>query len=93
MVSTRARKGWLGRIMALEPLVTRGTIVAILGVVGMILNMQFAEGTVETVVNIALAAFGLLTAIISRPAVIPAVKVERYDPNPFQPPRTIYGEK
>lgn len=85
-------KTWLGRIMSLEPVLTRGTIVAVLGVVGMVLNMNFATGTVETVVNVVLAAFGLLAAIVSRPAVTPNVKVQQMLPEPFRSPRTIYGE-
>lgn len=85
-------KTWLGRIAALEPLMTRGTIVSVLGVVGMILNYKFAEGTVENVVGIVLAAFGLLTAIVARPAVTPNVKVQQMLPQPFRSERTVYGE-
>lgn len=87
-----APKTWVGRIMALEPVLTRGTIVAVLGVAGMLANMKFSEGTVETVVNVILAAFGLLAAIVSRPAVTPNVKVQRMLPQPFASDRTVFGD-
>ncbi|MFD5451664.1 MULTISPECIES: hypothetical protein [Streptomyces] len=94
MATGSTREGWVTRITKLEPLVTRGTIVAVLGVVGMILNIQFADGTVENVINIILAAFGLLTAVVSRGAVTPNTKVISYDPDPaLTTPKTIYGEE
>lgn len=85
-------KTWLGRIAALEPVMTRGTIVAVLGVAGMVINMNLAEGSIEKVVNVVLAAFGLLTAIVSRPAVTPNVKVQQALPKPFKSHRRVYGE-
>lgn len=79
---TGNRKGVIGRILELEPLLTRGTIVSVFAVVGMVLNHHFANGTVEYSGNIVLAAFGLLTAIVSRSKVTPNAKVINYTPNP-----------
>lgn len=86
---TGTRKGVIGRVLDLEPLLTRGTIVTIFGVVGMVLNHHFASGTVEYTGNIILAAFGLLTAIVTRPAVTPNKKVVTYLPNPIEYPNKV----
>lgn len=86
------RKTAIGRVLALEPLLTRGVIVGLLGAFGVIANMQISEGTTEHVINVVLGAFGFLTAIVTRPAVTPNVKVARMLPRPFSSDRTIYGE-
>lgn len=91
-MATRARAGLATRLNNLEPLMTRGTIITVLGVVGMVLNMHFSTGTVEYVVNLVLAAFGLLTAVVSRGKVTPNIKVTSKVENPYAPRRAIYGE-
>jgi hypothetical protein len=93
-MAARARASWATRINNLEPLMTRGGIVGALGVVGMILNMQISSGATESTVNIILAAFGLLTAIVTRSKVTPNIKVTSMVEDPYgtHPPRTIYGE-
>lgn len=86
---TGNRKGVIAQIIALEPLLTRGTIVSIFGIIGMILNHHFADGTVEYTGNIVLAAFGLLTAIVSRSKVTPNSKVVNYTPDPVNYPNQV----
>ncbi|MEU4066674.1 hypothetical protein AB0F25_30550 [Streptomyces wedmorensis] len=87
-----APKTWVGRLAKLEPLAVRGSVVAILGVVGMIFNIQFADGFVENVISLVLAALSLLTVLVARPAVTPNVKVQQMLPQPFKNDRTVYGE-
>ena len=84
-----AKKGVMRRILDLEPLLARGGIVAVLGMVGVVMNMQFTEGTAEQVGNVVFAAFGLLTAIISRGKVTPNKKVLTYQPDPVNRPNAI----
>jgi hypothetical protein len=92
MMATRGKVSWPTRINNLEPLITRGSIVTAIGVVGMILNMHFSDGSTEYVVNLVLSAFGLLTAVISRSKVTPNAKVTASVADPYTTPRTIYGE-
>jgi hypothetical protein len=92
MMATRAKVSWPTRINNLEPLVTRGSIVTVIGVVGMVLNMHFSDGGTQYVVNIILSAFGLLTAVISRSKVTPNAKVTAFVEDPYTTPRSIYGE-
>jgi hypothetical protein len=78
-----AEKSLMRKVLDLEPLMTRGSVVAVLGVVGVILNKQFVDGTAEYVLNIILGGFGLLTAIATRPAVTPNKKVIQYQAEPY----------
>lgn len=83
------KKGIIARIDALEPLMTRGSIVSVFGVLGMVLNHHFASGTVEYTGNIVLAAFSLVTVVVSRYKVTPTVKVVNYIPDPKNYPNSV----
>lgn len=75
---TDYRQGALARLNRLEPLMTRASIVSAFGILGMVLNNHFADGTVEYTGNIILSAFSLLTAIVTRPAVTPNSKAANH---------------
>lgn len=78
-------KGVIARVNAIEPLMTRGAIVSAFGVLGMVLNHHFADGTVQYTGNIVLACFALVTAVVSRSKVTPNDKVVSYTPDPANP--------
>lgn len=73
---TDTRKGVLAKVTEVEPLLTRGAIVSVVGVIGMVLNHHFADGTAQYIADIVLSAFGLLTAILTRHKVTPVVPGE-----------------
>lgn len=66
---------WLDRILGLEPVLTRGAIVSVVGVLGMVLNLNISDGVTQKIVSIVIAAFALLGAAASRSAVTPNNKV------------------
>lgn len=82
-------KGYLGRVAALEPVLTRGALVSTVGVIGTVLNLHINSGTTETVVGIVFGAFALVSAFVTRSAVVPKIKVVSYLPSPYVQPDLV----
>lgn len=80
------KPNFLQRILALEPVLTRGVIVSIIGILGGVANHHFADGTVEYIGNVVIGGFAFLSAVATRPAVTPNAKVNTYSPQPFGNP-------
>lgn len=78
-------QSFLQRILSTEPLAVRTLIVAVFGVVAMLLNHTFADGTVQSTVDFIVSAIGLVNIVLVRGSVTPNSKVVSYKPDPKLP--------
>ena len=74
---------WWERLLKLDPALVRGFVVTIIGLVGAVLKVTVLEGPVDSIVTFVLALFGILTAVLIRPAVTPNAKVVVRDETPL----------
>lgn len=81
------------KLVTLEPALVRGLIVSLFAVVASVLNVSFAQGTVENVINLVISLFALLAAVLIRGAVTPNAKVVVRDDTPLQDEATIAAGK
>lgn len=86
---TAHKKSWLQRITEMEPVVLRGAIISVIGLAGMILNFQLAEGQVEAIVSGIISVLAMASALWSRKAVTPNKKVINYKPSPDKRPTEV----
>lgn len=86
-------KNWFRRVIEADPVLVRGLIVAVFGLVAMALNIQFADGTVENFANGVISLFSLLAALWSRGKVTPNKKVVSYMPHPDTNPGLVLPGK
>lgn len=81
-------KNWFQKLLALDPLVVRGFITTLVGLVGAF-GITVTEGTSQAIIGFTLALLGLLTAIWGRPAVTPNAKVLAFQPRPIDAPQIV----
>jgi hypothetical protein len=86
-------KNWFRRLVESNPVLVRGVVVAVFGLIAMGLNMQFASGTVENVANGIISVFALISSLWARPAVTPNTKVVSYMPRPDTNPSVVLPGK
>ena len=76
----------VGDVVESDPVMVRGFIVSVFGVVAMIFNVSFASGVVEAVANSVISVLALVAAIWTRPKVTPNSKVAIWVPSPKENP-------
>lgn len=86
-------KNWFRRLVESDPVLVRGVIVAFFGLLAMVLNISFAEGTVENAVNAIISVFALISSLWARGKVTPNRKVVTYMPRPDKNPGLVLPGK
>jgi hypothetical protein len=86
-------KNWFRKMIEADPVLVRGLIVAIFGLVAMVLNIQFADGVVENIANGVISMFALVASLWARGKVTPNKKVVSYMPRPDTNPGLVLPGK